>query len=179
MSELTRLCVLTVVLLLLAACGPRPDARVSYRDTGLSLYSNAAYNPARLTGDWVQVAGFQRPNAGNCGAGAVRFGAPAADGRIPLEARLCLSGREIRFRGFADQIASGRLVPSGADPRGIGQPWWILWADVDDRTLVIGTPSGDFGFILNREGKIPADRLTAARELLDFNRYDLTWLKVF
>jgi apolipoprotein D and lipocalin family protein len=54
----------------------------------------------------------------------------------------------------------------------------VLWADADYRTLVIGTPDGSFGFILNRGG-FPADRLKAAREILAWNGYDLTQLVVY
>ena len=47
------------------------------------------------------------------------------------------------------------------------------------RTLVIGTPSGEMGFILNRDGRLPADRLAAAREILEWNGYDLERLQTF
>ena len=57
------------------------------------------------------------------------------------------------------------------------QPWWVLWADTDYRTLVIGTPSGAFGFVLNRGGLLPEDRLRSAREVLAWNRYDLALLR--
>ncbi len=165
------------MLLALAACGP--GKRDSYRDAGLSLYSNASFNLASLQGEWVQAAGFQRPNGGRCSGGRAAFSAPDAAGRVQLDADLCLSGASVRFSGYADPAGPGRLTLSGADPRGIGQTWWIIWADVDTRTLVIGTPSGDFGFILNRGGPLPGDRLQAAREILDWNGYDLTRLKVF
>jgi apolipoprotein D and lipocalin family protein len=172
-----RLAILT--LLALASCGPGRGARDSYRDAGLSLYSNAVFDPARLEGEWAQVAAFQRANGGLCSGGSARFGAPGPDGRLRLDTALCLSGRSEAFSGMVDLPASGRLSLSGADPRGIGQPWWILWADVDNRTLVIGTPSGDFGFILNRGGPLPSDRLKAARDILEWGGYDLTQLTVF
>lgn len=167
-----------LVVLAVASCGAR-EQRHSYRDAGLSLYSNAVFDPARLQGEWAQVAAFQRPNGGQCSGGGAEFGAPGPEGRLRLDASLCLSGKTERFSGMVDVPASGRLVPSGADPKGIGQAWWVLWADVDNRTLLIGTPSGDFGFILNRGGPLPADRLTAARDILEWNGYDLTELRVF
>jgi len=37
-------------------------------------------------------------------------------------------------------------------------------------------PSGRAGWILNRDPQIPSDRLAAAREILDFNGYDLSRL---
>ena len=44
--------------------------------------------------------------------------------------------------------------------------------------MAIATPSGRFGFILNRDGRLPADRQTAAREVFDWGGYDLTKLRL-
>ena len=68
---------------------------------------------------------------------------------------------------------TGRIRPAAADPAGIGAEWWVLWVDADYRTLVVGTPSGSFGMILNRTSDLPPDRLAAAREVLAWNGYDL------
>ncbi|WP_435258004.1 lipocalin family protein [Thioclava sp. FR2] len=57
-----------------------------------------------------------------------------------------------------------------------GQLWWVIWVDTDYRTLAIATPSGAYGFILNRGGKLPADRLAAAKEIFAFNGYDVAKL---
>ncbi|MEH6775767.1 MAG: lipocalin family protein, partial [Cereibacter changlensis] len=67
----------------------------------------------------------------------------------------------------------------GAAPDGIGAPWWVIWVDTDYRTLAIGTPDGSFGFLLNRGGPLPADRLTAVREIFEWNGYDLSRLTVY
>ena len=90
---------------------------------------------------------------------------------LGLAARLCLAGKSTSL--------SGKLTPAGPGRFALaGQPdWWILWADVGYRTLVIGTPSGAFGFVLNRGSNLPSDRLAAAREVLDWNGYDLTKLR--
>jgi apolipoprotein D and lipocalin family protein len=68
-------------------------------------------------------------------------------------------------------------VGPGRFTLGAGAPWWVLWDDADNRTLAIGTPSGAFGFVLNRGADIPSDRIVAAREILDFNSYDLSRLR--
>ena len=173
-----RLFILALGVLAVASCAPRGQ-RTSFRDAGLSVYSSTAVSTGALAGEWQQAAAFQRPNNQNCGDGRVQFWPVDANGRVPLRLNLCLSGRRVAFEGLADVTGPGRLRLSGADPQGIGQEWWILWADIDMRTLAIGTPSGDFGFILNRGGALPFDRLQAAREVLDFNGYDLTKLRVF
>lgn len=165
-------------LALLAACASPAPKATTYRDAGLGLYSNASFDVSRLAGDWAQVAAFAPANGADCPPGAARF-APRADGPLDLALRLCLSGREQTFSGPAEVVGPGRFVLSGADPMGLGEPWWVLWVDTDYRTLVIGTPSGRFGFILNRGGRLPQDRLTAARDILDWNGYDLTRLRVF
>ncbi|OZA12383.1 MAG: hypothetical protein B7Y02_07410 [Rhodobacterales bacterium 17-64-5] len=46
------------------------------------------------------------------------------------------------------------------------------------RTLAIGTPDGSFGFVLDR-GPAAADRMTAARQIFDFNGYDVSALRPF
>ena len=39
---------------------------------------------------------------------------------------------------------------------GLDEPLWVLWADADMRTLVIGTPSGRLGFILISQSRMRA-----------------------
>ncbi|WP_296432028.1 lipocalin family protein, partial [Yoonia sp.] len=47
----------------------------------------------------------------------------------------------------------------------------------DYRTAVVGAPNGRSGWILNRTPDIRADRLDAARDILEFNGYDLSRLE--
>lgn len=179
------------LLCLLTACGA-PIGPQSFRDRAAPIYSNASLDITRLQGNWVQVAGFAPENAPICRPGGVVFSAfagkqgteksaaaSATATRQGLSTRLCLSGQEVQFSGRISQTGPGRFSLVGADPAGIGQAWWVLWVDADMRTLVIGTPSGDFGFILNRGRKLPTDRLVAAREILGWNGYDLRRLRLF
>ena len=53
------------------------------------------------------------------------------------------------------------------------EPIWVLWVDQDYRVAALGTPSGTWAAVLVRPGKGRGDLLTAAREVLDFNGYDL------
>lgn len=142
-------------LLLLAACA----APGGFRNTGAPIYSAAAFDPAAITGDWVQAAAFLPPRSA-CRSGAVQI----APGRI--DGRLCLAGRDTALAGPLAPVGPGRLQP----PQ--GPVWWVLWADTDLRTLAIGTPDGSFGTILVRRGGLSADRLRAAAEIFDFNGYD-------
>ncbi|WP_101341277.1 lipocalin family protein [Cereibacter azotoformans] len=159
-------------LLLLAACAsraPEPPA-VTFRNTAQPIWSNAVFEPARIAGEWREVAAFAPPGACRPGGASIQ---PAAGG-LEIRGRLCLGGRETALAGPLDVTGPGRLLPAGGT-----EPWWVLWVDTDYRTLAIGTPSGRFGFVLNRGGPLPPDRLTAAREILEWNGYDLGRLALF
>jgi apolipoprotein D and lipocalin family protein len=163
-----------VIAAALAACGRGPTGG-AFRDTAVPIYSNAVFQPARLAGEWVQVADFTQTATRACRPGAVEF-APAVAGTVGLTAQLCLSGTRQDYTGVAAIAGPGRLALRGADKASLGQTWWVLWVDDGYRTMAIGTPSGDFGFILNRTATLPADRLAAARDVLDWNGYDLRHL---
>ncbi|MCU0815307.1 MAG: lipocalin family protein [Cypionkella sp.] len=159
MRELTRALALCLGL---AACAsaPPPAPEGAFRAAGAPIWSNAQLDQTRLTGRWDQVAGF---GAGDCRPGGAEVsGRPGA---LAVAARLCLGGREARISGPLEVVGPGRF-------RVAGQEWWVIWADYDYRTLAIGTPSGQFGFVLNRGRSLPQDRLRAAAEIFDFNGYD-------
>ena len=162
------------MLALVAACArpAPPPAPQAFRNTAVPVYSNAVFEAGRIVGRWQQVAAF----GGGCAPGAVVISGGA--GGLRHEAALCLAGGVARSSGALPVTGPGRLTPARADGV-LAAQWWVLWVDTGYRTMVIGTPSGAFGFILNRDGPLPADRLVAAREVLDFNGYDLSRLQVF
>lgn len=160
MSGLTRFATLALGLLLAACVSKAPTLpQGKFRPKGGEIYSSAVLDRAKLPGRWQQVGGFG-PKAG-CKPGGVDI---KPDGQTTF--RLCLGGKDISGAGPLQPIGPGRFAVAG-------QAWWVLWADGDYRTLVIGTPSGSFGFVLNRGGAISSDRMKAAREILDWNGYDL------
>ena len=165
MHQLTR--ALLGLVLALAACAPAPPDAVPFRTAGAPMWSNAQFDASRLVGSWRQAAAFGPAKAGCAPGGADIGGAP---GSLRLTARLCLSGRDVRLSGPLAATGPGRF-------RAGDQEWWVLWVDTDYRTLAIGTPSGAFGFILNRDGPLPPDRLRAAAEVFDFNGYDTRSLR--
>lgn len=150
--------------LALAACVAKtPDLpQGNFRPKGGQVYSSAVLDATKLAGRWVQVATF---GPKTCAPGGVDI---KPGGQTAF--RLCLGGRDVKGAGQLQPTGPGRFAIAG-------QAWWVLWADGDYRTLVIGTPSGNFGFVLNRGGAISADRMTAARDILDWNGYDLTQFK--
>lgn len=160
------------LLALLGACTAKtPPAPVQvFRNGATPIWSNATLDPLRLQGDWQEIAAFAAP--GTCRPGGARI--TATPQGLAISARLCLAQGETAVQGPLAVTGPGRLLPAGTT-----EPWWVLWADADYRTLAIGTPSGHFGFILNRGRPLPADRLRAAREILDWNGYDLRRLALF
>ncbi len=158
-----------LILLALAACGSRTDpARVdSFRAADAPIYSAAVVEVSRLAGRWLQVATFAAEGQAGCSTGQVEF--TGSD----LRWDLCLPGGRMTGAGPLTPGTPGRFGVEGmAD-------WWVLWVDGDYRTLVIGTPSGAFGFVLNREPDLPQDRAKAVRDILQFNGYTTGNLDLF
>ncbi len=165
-----------LLCLILAACAPRSVADGGvYRVATAPIYSNAVFDTRRLEGTWAQVAAFSSDEKKRCRPGDATFG--SASGAAAVSYRLCLSGQEITGAGPIAATGPGRFGVGSSDAT--GEVWWVLWVDEGYRTMAIGTPSGAFGFILNRGGTLPVDRLNAAREVFDFNGYDLEKLDVF
>jgi apolipoprotein D and lipocalin family protein len=158
--------ILVALLLALAACAP-PAPREVFRDARAPVWSAAAFEPAMLAGDWRQVAAFAGERAAACSGGALRF----APGGASVSGALCLGGVRRPVGGAVRVLGPGRVQVAGEPV-----PWWVLWRDVDGRTLVLGTPDGSFGAVLDR-GAISADRLAAVREVLAWNGYDLGRLR--
>lgn len=156
--------------LALAGCGARPAGQGgSIRNPEAMISSAALFDPARFAGDW-RVAASSAPGCGGArqgwrwdGQGAFTLSGIDCAGRQPavLEGRAVLSG------------PGGRLTPSG----GYGEePIWVLWVDQDYRVAVLGTPGGQWAVVLSRSAPLRGDLMQAAREVLDFNGYDLSRL---
>lgn len=156
-----------IPLLALAACATTAPNIAGYRDPAKPIYSNAVLQLSDYAGEWVQVAEFA---TAPCPPGRITM-SPAATG-MQITGQLCLGGVATDISGPYAATGPGRLQ------RGTEAPWWVIWADTNLRTLAIGTPDGRFGFILNKGPDLPADRLNAAREIFDFNGYNLSRLQI-
>lgn len=163
-----------VALLALAACGATAPA--SFRNKASTIYSVASLAPADIAGDWVQVATFGAACRGGP-AGQARF-TPTAGGGLGADLSLCLNGQRANYRGRAVPGGPGRLsLVGGRAP--LDQPIWVLWIDAEARTLALGTPSGEFGVVLNRTASLPTDRARAAADVFRFSGYDGAKLQFF
>lgn len=145
-----------LVLLWLAACAPPTQG---YRRSDTPMQAMVGFDLARFVGRWYEVAVIGR-------APGTRWDVSAGPGRA-LGVTTSTDGA-----GEARLIAPGRIEISTFDA-----PLWVLWADGDMRTVVLGTPNGRFAMVLDRSRASATDRLRAAREILAWNGYDLGALR--
>ncbi len=148
--------------LALGGCDQTGRGELAFRDADAPIYSAAAFDPGRLEGRWVQAAAFGGTGTSKCGPGAVEFNRNKSG--LSVSGQLCLRGRMVPVSGNLGALGQGRLTVPGMEN------WWVLWVDSGYRTLAVGTPSGGFGFVLDR-GEVSSDRLAAAREIFEFNGY--------
>jgi apolipoprotein D and lipocalin family protein len=167
----------------LAGCGTSPDDPFalfpSYRDPAVPIASKALFEPERYLGLWYEIARFPVPFEAGCVGVTAEYG-QGPDGLISVLNTCRDPDGAVRntISGTAEVVGPGRLeVRLGSVPF-IAADYWVLWVDESYRTAVVGTPNGRAGWILNRDPEIPADRLAAAREILDFNGYDLSRLEM-
>ncbi|WP_371169092.1 lipocalin family protein [Aliiroseovarius sp. 2305UL8-7] len=140
-----------------------------HRNKTRSLSSTTRFEPARFAGRWVIRGEFVYPGE-KPSYGAVNF--TEAGGKITALDVYGPSGLLERYP--AKQPTPGRIVV-GAAP--FDTQYWVLWVDADYRTAAIGTPSGSFGWIIDRSKSGGADRIKAAGDVLGFNGYNLSRLK--
>ncbi len=153
---------------------PRGGLFEVYRDLSVPLSSKAVFAPERFLGLWHEVARYPVPFEAGC-VGVTAEYAALPDGRIALRNTCRNRDGSIRtaIAGTAEITGPGRLQVRFASVPFVVADLWVLWADEDYRTIVLGAPDGRAGWILNRDPVIPADRLAAARRILAFNGYDL------
>jgi apolipoprotein D and lipocalin family protein len=165
------------LLLALAGCARVPPLASAYRDTAVPITSIAALDPARYAGRWYEIARFPVVYELGCTATTADY-TLLTDGSLGV-VNTCREGApdgpERRIEGRAVPSGPGRFDVSFSGLPFTG-PYWVLWVDEGYRTAVVGVPSGRAGWILNREPSIPPDRLRAAREILEWNGYDLSRL---
>lgn len=147
----------------------------SYRDAGAPFASIASFDPTRYAGRWYEVAAYPVPFQRGCRATQAVY-TPRPDGTLEIVNTCERDGRTARIEGTATPAGPGRLEVRFDGVPFLTSPYWILWVDEGYRTAVVGVPSGRAGWILNRTPDIPPDRLTAARDILQFYGYDLNRL---
>ena len=167
-----------VAVLVLAACNATaPNTGDGFRDPGALIGATSRFDEKRFVGEWHVRAAFPGDqDLSKIALVRLSTGNPA----FRLVKRTCKVNDTCKDSGEiwrARMLGQGRYAlddPSG----GPGRQLWVLWVDEGFRTAVVGTPSGHYGWILDRSTTGGADRIKAARELLDFNGYDVSQLQV-
>lgn len=143
-----------ILCLVLAACAPQ-----GLRDQNVPITSIVAFDPAQFIGRWYVVEAVP-------GTDYTAFDYKTMGAQLSVDA-YCSGGTR---RGEVKLSGPGRM---SSTLEGMSEELWVLWVDADYRTAVIGTPSGRIGMILNRGPDIPVDRLRAARDVMDWNGYNI------
>lgn len=148
-----------------------------YRDLNVPIGSKAVFEPDRYLGTWYEIARYPVLFERGCVGVTATYGM-RDDGAISVTNTCRNPDGSVKsmIEGKAEIVGPGRLKVSFASVPFVAADYWVLWVDEGYRTAVVGAPNGKSGWILNRDPQIPADRLKAAREVLDFNGYDLTKL---
>jgi len=156
-----------MLLVLLGCAAPEPQP-TTFRDAAAPISSTTRFDSGLFEGRWytIQAAGTRFPaELSFTYDGAGRFSYVGVE---PFNDQLIFNSRS-EF----NLIDAGRLV-SVTDRSDVV---WVLWIDEDHRTAVLGNPAGSFAQIINRTPELRADRLAAARDVLQFNGYDLSKMR--
>ena len=123
------------------------------------------FDPAQMGGEWIIAGYYPTDFERGCEELTLRIGADALSRRCTVAGQV-LRQDDAALRGHAVARYETRLAGVGATRL------WILWTDESYLTAVVGGPDGGFGWVLNRDPTISADRGIAAQRILDFNGYD-------
>lgn len=129
------------------------------------MSSVAAFDPVAFSGRWYEVETYL-PAGASCRVGAITFTAQTS-GDMTVTEGPCSDGAP--RRGLATRVGPGRFAFGG-------ETYWVLWVDHEYRTAIWATPEGR-AHILSRDITARADKLTAAREILAWNGFDVTRLQ--
>ena len=169
---------LGAALLALGACAAEVPSSVpsgpSFRDQSAPIGVTSRFNAKDFEGLWYVRAGFD-PDIGRM---ALRMMETPAGRVMRLGVFVCDAAGVCG--DFAEDLpvktlGKGRF--SVTMPDGQDREMWVLWVDEGFRTAVLGNKVGDFGWIIDRSTTGGADRIKAAREILDFNGYAVQMLR--
>lgn len=149
-----------VMLAVLTGCvaEPSPDVLIGLRNPTVAFGGTSRFDRDRFAGAWQTVACL-----GSCTRSEEYR---AASGGVYL--------RRTRETETAYEIsAPGVLREMGGEDTLV-----VMWVDEGFRTAAIGDAEGRWAAILNRSRKPAGDRIRAATEILDFNGWDVSKLRV-
>ncbi|MEP5732317.1 MAG: hypothetical protein ABJL67_23455 [Sulfitobacter sp.] len=143
---------------LLGACAQDApnDVTIGLRNPTVTLAGTTRFDVGRFAGDWVTVDCI-----GSCDAAARYI--------------VATEGVFVRRAGDEDTPyligGPGILRQMGGEDTLV-----VMWVDDGFRTAAIGDAEGRWAAILNRSADVSPDRINAAKEVLDFNGWDVSKL---
>lgn len=144
---------------LLASCAVQSEG--PYRDTKAPIGVTTRFDAALFSGSWTLWEAF-----GPAEAGTVVF--EQVDGSLRMSGSAAQA-----LAGDYSAGVQGELIPDST----ARETLVVMWVDEDFETAAIGTVSGSFGAILDRDGIVPPDRAKAARGILSFYGWDVSALE--
>ncbi|WP_300029045.1 lipocalin family protein [uncultured Roseobacter sp.] len=154
---------------LLAGCATAPAP--GFRDAGVPITATTRFTPVAFSGRWHVIEAY--PSALFPGCAGQTWEAATAEAPARLTVRC---GAAVALDVPLAVNPRGVLQAGSSDLNRADRALWVMWMDEDARTAVIGTPGGEMGWIVNRTPDLRGDRLAAAREIMDFNGYNLAAL---
>ena len=154
---------------------PAPTLPV-FRAMSAPIASQTDVTAARMAGEWVIRQTFSGPT----GPRALRFMlSDKGDLFFSEVSGFCDNDicAETETLYLMEPVGPGRWKtqsPSGTLP---DEDLWVMWMDFDSRTAAIGNPSGEFGWIMDKNPTGGGDRITAARDIMEWFGYDLSRLE--
>lgn len=168
-----------LLVAVLTACTPvvPPFEQIPYRNPTAPIGVTSRYEAARFAGLW-HVRGAYPLDAQL--VEVQRLG-DHPDGPVwELVTRTCPPGRGCQKEATLWRVDAGvpgadvlRASPEGATRRAV-----VLWIDDGYRTAAVGDAAGRFAWVLDRSPRGGADRIKAARQVLEFAGFDLTDMRM-
>jgi apolipoprotein D and lipocalin family protein len=168
--------------MLVALMGCTQDDAVSvplaqtFRDTDAQIASQTNVTADRMAGGWVIRQRFEAQN----GPFTDMALAAMSDGGLQLFVPTVTCEDEVCFEKNVPitlaPTGPGRWTPVGPQAYLSPAELWVMWMGFDSRTAAIGTPSGEFGWIMDKNPTGGGDRIIAARDIMDWFGYDVARL---
>ena len=138
------------------------------------MSTTSRFDARAFSGEWSIVA-----QIGDSGAKTSRYRLDRdgylywvlGEGRYDHHGFRGLWNQRFKSNGAGQLLAQVRFLEYGDNQL-------VHWVDEDFQTAVVGYASREHAWILNRTPTLRADRLQAAKDILEFNGYDLSQLKV-
>ena len=162
---------LPILLLLLASCGLNGN----YRDTSIPMVSVPEVDLTRYQGLWYEIARFPNRFEEGCEGVTAEYGL-MDNGRISVT-NTCRQGApdgpvEVA-EGSARVAAPGQLKVKFVSWLPFEGDYWVIGLNEAYTVAVIGTPSGDFGWVLGRTKALSVEDQAFAEAALTKAGYDL------